>query len=167
MGNTTVIRCSRCDFVASTSALWGTYQYQLKPGKLVDIDREPGWCADCQTIVPMAPGRSLIKQRATESASGVVSSYFARLRHRLALRRQLRGPDGQRFENLCLHCGRASVVPIHIPAAHDSPDPIPCEFTHPGCGGDLFAGRSQGFITIAMPIRVFSADGELIEEKFE
>ena len=160
-----VIYCSKCDFQAVSTVLWGRFLYWADDGKEAYFSRKLGWCHDCKTVraIEELPQVEQVLRRRIEldqelngdlrmdrflAWMGTEKSW--RLKHALEER------DGldvlETVANLerkprCLACTSENVADIQAPFARDLPSTFDMElpFFHPDCGGSLRFKDSKGY----------------------
>ena len=184
--------CDSCDQRVNSSLLWGDYHYACD-GHRVHLKRMFGWCESCRSVTAIEDFSDEAQLRAeiseAESELEKLDSFGKRLlRSFIGVgRSDLRYQETRRLElNLrldivlrranderCLSCGSHDVGRLQLETrlvydpmkgVNQGEEPTGC--IHPSCGGEFIAQADFLRIHIWIPTRLYSPDGDLIEESF-
>lgn len=155
------IKCTRCEFVVSTSVIWGHFAYELQDGSRLDVQRTYGWCKTCESITPIEdlsplPSCDQKMKSTREELQRTLSSLAGRLGWKkpkiTELQSELQSLERseqniQAYNRLvnsrtssprCLKCSQQDILKIEVPKTTQG-EKAKIGFAHPGCGGDLTA----------------------------
>ncbi|MBY5921039.1 hypothetical protein [Ferrimonas balearica] len=176
--------CNRCDFIALDEVLSGPHSYRFD-GREISIDRELGWCMQCQTLVAIerfhVNGKLEALKQLREDISAHNASWLRRLFRpqrltdlceRLSyLRVMLEFYERRRGTEKCLRCSSIEVVPIaqkeydlelrrfRYHGIHTT------SFRHPGCGGTIIAQPHPVRYHRIFSHRIYDHDGVFLGEE--
>jgi hypothetical protein len=186
-----VYTCSRCAFVAGTSALWSRYAYETPVGR-VPLSVECGWCDDCATLVAIEhlPSEDDVEQlaRVTELAEEHANAETDKVQHadrperisatlngcELDLRRTLRVRRRLRERQTpprCLKCGGIKVNSVDDKLPQDygviGETPAPTSLKHPRCGGVIQVHAPRLCISFRRLTFVYDIEGNFLRSEGE
>lgn len=178
----TQFSCDRCEFTADSTVLWGMFTYQLEDGQTMNVDRCLGWCHQCNTVTAIEDlsgegARNQISEAEQELASIINKSGIWNLLNRLfsshARLQEInhwheKKADGERTLAFlahrsdpprCLFCSSTAVAKLPQARNVDRDNQLAIGFTHPECGGQLFAIKSSYSVSIEPSNRSYSPSG--------
>jgi hypothetical protein len=187
------LRCDRCDYSVSNMILWGAYLYR---DEAVDFTchRTMGWCDDCRELTPIEDFdqidfdiqeiESRAKWLAGESVSvwkNLLRVFFKSRRVHLAsfaddiiaATKTIKLSRKRIGSERCLLCGGNCVrafdgdVDVKMSSGLTYKGQNNTGFLHPGCEGEFIAEGSNMRFSVRLRTRIYSPDGDKIEEYYE
>ncbi len=183
------ISCNKCDFSDSDIGMYGLFSYQTPQG-LVPIERQLGWCHDCQGTEPIEvlPSKERIRFIEQRDYPGIWNclgesrllsedDIAKDLEYKRLSREHDLQEEGVRLSILvdrnspprCLTCGSTNIfaIPIdssRLPHQYDPATPTSIGVTHPNCGGELHISW-PGTMSLFAEDRVYDLEGRAIPQE--
>ena len=180
-----IITCDTCDFNASTTCLWGRFDYVSPNGTRLNVKRTYGWCYSCQDIRPI---EDLSDEDKLKNDIDTNIQKIAGIRETSLLGKilQLLGKDWWPIHSLkedikdnqrrlkflhkrktppkCLTCSGTEIETINLPNPQGKNVDKITELHHPSCGGNLLVKNSDWWINAVLHTREYNLDGAFIKE---
>lgn len=171
------ITCSKCDSMWSSIQTWGRFTYHLQDGSEINVERDLGWCYDCDSFktVEELPKLEAISSKLeslktellgyiTDEAGNGLAEDKQRKIHRLEdkfMKTKLvyNWRESRESPPKCLTCGSTDIENIDTGVEID--DKRTLNFIHPKCGGELSVIMSDTRIGIQMPKYDYNGEGYL------
>lgn len=190
----TLIHCTRCDFGASSTELWGGFYYVVDDQRQIPVSRMPGWCKTCQTVRAIEDlsvlrvnerlekrcaeadaQRTLVDRRLNRIWPLNLLQSKQRTDHEIKIldfyeqeveneTGLLKIIEGRHSDGKCLVCSCVRITELDVPFVYDPETTVPLGFNHPNCGGDLFAKGSNWRINISLPNKHYDTEGAFLYE---
>ncbi|MBY6223990.1 hypothetical protein [Ferrimonas balearica] len=176
--------CNRCDFIALDKVLLGPHSYRID-GREFNVDRELGWCMQCQTLVGIERFNVNGTLDALERVKEKIDAHNACWRRRLFRPQQLTDLasslsgiqsrlaffERRRGTEKCLRCSSTEVIPIakkeyDLELRRFRYHGIrTTNFRHPGCGGTIIAQPHPVRYHWRFYHRIYDHDGVFLGEE--
>lgn len=180
-----IISCDTCDFKASTTCLWGMFDYVSPDGARLDVNRTYGWCYYCQNICPVEDLSdeakikndidSKFQKIANIQNTGLIGKLLQLLgknwvtindlrkdiknkQHRLTFLHERKSPPK------CLVCSGSEIKKINLPNPQEENIDKIADIRHPNCGGNLLVQNSHYWINTVLPAKEYDLNGILLQE---
>lgn len=176
--NTVTVDCEACGASFSTNVLVGNFVYELRDGTQIPLDRTYGWCDACERMVAIEDlsGRSALddlrkykdwklqaedKLRRSIFFQGKEKQRLSEINNLIAeTERQLAFLQNRKSPAKCLTCGSESnkILP-RVPFPDKTGVPVAAGWSHPSCGGRMFATLQNYRFSMSNAPRVYDEHG--------
>lgn len=181
------IYCTHCDYHGRTNILNGGYWYYHE-GVFCHLDKQYGWCQNCNDLVPMELLHNLndqlddafdeIAEKVSHLVAGKVRFNFTEASrsetestlgtiNAIKLKYQIHSK--RKGQERCLRCGSHNVTPAEefntLRKSIDEVGQTATGYRHPGCGGEFVLVPSSIRLNIAYRPKCYTFDGEFIDDE--
>ena len=178
--NAVSLECERCHASFSDGATTGYFVYELDDGSQLQLDRQYGWCHDCDRMVAIEDlsGRrpledlKRIRRWKTDAEDqlrrSILSMFKGNEKNRIReldieieeLEQSLSFLRLRKSAAKCLTCGSTEIEELpSIPRPAEPMQPVPAGWNHPGCGGRMLAVLQEYRLSYSNSPRIYNKDG--------